>query len=142
MAEKLCALKSLTLSMPVDPHLETFVRSVWGTAALFQYLSTVLPLEEIVVECYGSSFGALDTMLAQKETAEACLQMERVLLAVPRHRLRFRLVGSGRDSQPYTGNLRRTALKKRFRTLWKKGAIYVEVPRSESMRTNCTREVG
>ncbi|TBU37478.1 quinon protein alcohol dehydrogenase-like superfamily [Dichomitus squalens] len=116
--------------MPVDPHLETFVRSVWGIAAFFKYLSTMLPLQEIRVECYGSSFWALDAMLSQQGTSEACQQLEQVLLAVPRHSMQFRIVGGGRGSKPLKGNLRNMALKKRFRTLWKKGAIRVELPRS------------
>ncbi|TBU22516.1 hypothetical protein BD311DRAFT_675869 [Dichomitus squalens] len=131
LAEQLSQLDSLTLSMPVDPHLETFVRSVWGIAAFFKYLSTMLPLQEIRVECYGSSFWALDAMLSQQGTSEACQQLEQVLLAVPRHSMQFRIVGGGRGSKPLKGNLRNMALKKRFRTLWKKGAIRVELPRCE-----------
>ncbi|TBU34203.1 hypothetical protein BD311DRAFT_346721 [Dichomitus squalens] len=127
---QLSNLNTLTLCMPVEGRRVAFLQAISRIASFFKLLSGVgtVRLQELRVHCYGSSFSALAAILAQEGTLEACKQLEQVLLAFPRHALKFSLAESGRRSRSFQEDPKNSELKEHFPTLWSQGKVTVELP--------------
>ncbi|TBU37482.1 hypothetical protein BD309DRAFT_876358 [Dichomitus squalens] len=130
---QLSKLDTLTLSMPVEGRKLAFTQAISRIASFFKLLSDAgtVRLQELRVHCYGSSFSALAAILAQEGTLEACKQLEQVLLAFPRHALKFSLAGGGRQSRSFKEDLKNSKLRDCFPTLWPLGQVKVELPSSK-----------
>ena len=133
LSGKLSRLHTLTLSMPVEGRRLSFLQAISRIATFFKFLSSIgtVPLQELRVECYGSSFSALANILEQEGTLDACKQLEEVLLAFPRHALKFCLAGNGRHSTSFRKDMRNTVLRDRFPRLWVRERVEVELPLSK-----------
>lgn len=114
----------------MEGRKDTFIQIVGRMSTFFRSLADVgsVRLKELRIECYGSSIWALNNVLAQEGAQEACLQLERILLAFPRSELRFSIAGRSQGPQPAGEHLRVPMLEGRFPTLWNQGKVKVERP--------------
>ncbi|TBU34204.1 hypothetical protein BD311DRAFT_793898 [Dichomitus squalens] len=103
---QLSKLDTLTLSMPVEGRKLAFTQAISRIASFFKLLSDA----------------------GTEGTLEACKQLEQVLLAFPRHALKFSLAGGGRQSRSFKEDLKNSKLRDCFPTLWPLGQVKVELP--------------
>ncbi|PIL23312.1 transporter [Ganoderma sinense ZZ0214-1] len=137
LALQMPKLNSLTLSIPVEGRRETFVQVIGQISTFLRLLAgvTSVPLKELRVECYGSSMWSLNTVLSQEGARNACLELERILLAFSRCELKFSIAGHSRNLQPLKGHLGIPALEGRFPTLCSQGKVKVELSQGKLFST-------